>query len=209
MLTLDIIIRLIATFVLSSLFGLERESSHKPAGFGAFTFVAVTGCALGLVALTVFPDNPMALLSAIVTGTGFLGAGALIKTGNKILGFTTAASIWTFSIFGLMMATGSYLIALSLYVFVWVGVFIDRLLEKQGTGTYQKRVTISSNRVVSSKEVEELLQTDIKRQLTNIEFDKKNNKYSYAYVMEGAKDEMNKDLKKIFDKNWCDNIKVE
>jgi putative Mg2+ transporter-C (MgtC) family protein len=103
----EILPRFIITFVFSVIFGLERQRAHKPVGFGAFTFVAVGSCALSITAINLYPDNPLSLLGAIVTGIGFLGAGALIKTTDKIFGFTSAAAVWLFAIFGLVVGVGN------------------------------------------------------------------------------------------------------
>jgi len=137
-----IILRFILTFLLASLFGLERQRSHKPTGFGTFIFVALGACGLSIVAVIAEPQNPVPLLSAIVTGIGFLGAGALIKTSDKVFGFTTAVSIWIFAIFGLVIGIGQYLVGLLMYAFVWVVILFDKYFEKRGIGSYQKRLVL-------------------------------------------------------------------
>jgi len=206
---IDIVIRFIITFLFSALFGLERQKSHKPAGFGTFTFVSVGACGLTILALELYPENPLSLLSAIVTGIGFLGAGALIKTTNKIFGFTTAASIWIFSIFGLIIGTGYYFIGLILYSLIWVTILIDKYFEDRGIGTYQKRVSIFANRIVPSYDIEGLLHAGKNHHLMSLEIDKKNKKFCYNYILEGSKEEINHKLQKIYDTDWCDTIKVE
>jgi putative Mg2+ transporter-C (MgtC) family protein len=110
-----ILLRLFFTFALSCVFGVERQKSHKPIGFGAFIFVSVGACALAITATIIEPENPLPLLGAIVTGIGFLGAGALIKTSDKTFGFTTAASIWLFAIFGIINGVGEYFLGFSIY----------------------------------------------------------------------------------------------
>ena|SRR5659263_171028 len=97
---LIILLRLTLTFALSLIFGYERQRSHKPIGFGTFIFVSVGSCGLAITA-TILSENPLPLLGSVVTGIGFLGAGALIKTNEKTFGFTTAASVWLFAIFGI------------------------------------------------------------------------------------------------------------
>ena len=97
-----IFLRLSITFFLSLVFGLERQYSHKPIGFGTFTFVAAGSSSLAIVAVALGFEHSIPLLSAIVTGIGFLGAGALIKTSDKIFGLTSAyqhlgiCDIWTY-----------------------------------------------------------------------------------------------------------------
>ena len=86
-----IIFRFVLAFVLALLFGFNRQKAHKPTGFVTYIFVAIGSCALSMAAILI-SENPLPLLAAIVTGIGFLGAGALIKTSDKVFGFTSAAS---------------------------------------------------------------------------------------------------------------------
>ena len=79
-----VLLRFLLTFGFSFAFGLERQKAHKPVGFGTYAFVSSGACALSIAAVTLNKENPFSLLAAIVTGIGFLGAGALIKTSDKI-----------------------------------------------------------------------------------------------------------------------------
>lgn len=137
-----ILFRLIFTFILAFLFGIERQKSHKPVGFGTFIFVSIGACSLSLIAIQIDPLNPFPLLSAIVTGIGFLGAGALIKTSDKTFGFTTASSIWLFSIVGVIIGLGYYAIGLLVYALIWIAIIVDRYLENAKFLLYQKRIGI-------------------------------------------------------------------
>lgn len=136
------VFRIILIFVLALIFGLERQKSHKPVGFGTFIFVSIGACGLSILAISMPVDNPLPLLGAIVTGIGFLGAGALIKTTDKIFGFTTAAGIWLFSIIGLLIGVGYYLVSLTLYAILWICIFIDYEIEKGNFVSYLKRISV-------------------------------------------------------------------
>src|SRR3989338_5532799 len=93
--------RFCIVFLLALMFGLERQRAHKPVSFGTFIFVSMGACALALTATSIDIEDRIIILGSIVTGIGFLGAGALIKTSDRIFGFTTAASIWIMAIFGI------------------------------------------------------------------------------------------------------------
>ena len=99
---------------------------HKPIGFGTYIFVATGACGLSLVSILIPTENPLPLLGAIVTGIGFLGAGALIKTADRVVGFTSAASIWIFAIFGLIAGLGHYLLSFVIYGVVWAVMAIEK-----------------------------------------------------------------------------------
>ncbi len=203
-----ILIRFGIIFALSLIFGLERQLSHKPTGFGTFIFVAVGSSALGMVAMTIEPHNPMPLLGAIVTGIGFLGAGALIKTSDKIFGFTTAASIWIFAIIGLTVGVGEYLVAIVAYVFVWAIIIIDRFLEFRGIGSYQRKITINTKRIVPK---EEILSVFGKRRwkLMNLQIDKGKKKGSFTYLFDGARSDIAVISDILKRKKWLDSFKIE
>src|SRR3989344_368271 len=204
------LIRLIITFILALIFGIERQSAHKPIGFGTFTFVSVGSCALAITALNVSPDNPLPLLSAIVTGIGFLGAGAMIKTTDKIFGVTTAASIWAFAVLGLIVGIGEYEIAATIYFLIWFVIFIDRSLEKRGMGSYQKKIIITTNTLIEEKLIRDIISTNTKKyKLIGVDINKKENTLSITYLIEGKREDINKIPDKLFKNSWFSSCKIE
>ena len=205
---IEIILKLISVFLLSLLFGLERQKSHKPIGFGTFIFVSVGSCGLAISAIMLGNDNPLPLLGSIVTGIGFLGAGALIKTTDKIFGFTTAASIWVFSIFGLLVGVGNLIAAGMIYMFVWVIVLIDRILETNGIGSYQKRISIRTKKSTDDN-IEKLFFYFGKFKLISLEKDKEGSSESYCYLVECSGKRLRKIIKVLTDQPWIISFKVE
>ncbi|MDO9097883.1 MAG: MgtC/SapB family protein [Candidatus Methanoperedens sp.] len=206
-----ILLRLIITFVLSLIFGIERQRSHKPIGFGAFIFVSVGACGLAITATVIDIENSLPLLGAIVTGIGFLGAGALIKTNDKTFGFTTAASIWVFAIFGIATGVGQYFIGISIYILTWIVILCDKLYEKKGIGHYQKKLIINTNRIIDEIEIKnQLLSAGSKRtKFISIDVDKKNDKITITYLIEGTAEEIYKIPKTLFEKDWLESCKIE
>jgi len=200
--------RFLTTFAMALIYGLERQRSHKPIGFGTFIFVSVGSCALAITATHLNADNPLPLLSAIITGIGFLGAGALIKTTDKIFGFTTAASIWLFSIIGLLIGTGEYFIGAITYSLVWVVILVDHSLEKRGIGSYQKRVEMLSTKNISSQEIEEILKTK-RYKIVTMDIDKKTGEYKISLLVEGTKENINQVPKRLFKTDWIRSFKME
>jgi|SRR3989338_1045353 len=203
-----IALRFIVTFILSFLFGIERQYSHKPIGFGTYTFVAVGSCSLAIIAVALGLEHSIPILSSIVTGIGFLGAGALIKTNDKIFGLTSAASIWAFAIFGLTIGIGEYVVGIMLYTLVWIVVLSDRFLERYGIGSYQKKVTIQTNKIVNIKDV--ISAAGIKKyKLIDIDIDKAHKKITFHLYVEGKKEEINKIPDKILNQDWFEDVKIE
>ena len=207
---LTIILRFSIVFLMALLFGIQRQRAHKPIGFGTFIFVSIGSCALALTAINIYPESPLPLLAAIVTGIGFLGAGALIKTTDKIFGFTSAASIWLFAIVGLVIGVGEYFIGTAVYILVWLVLVYDDYLEKRGIGSYQRRIVVNTSKIISKKEIESVLLLLTKKfKLMSMEVDKKENKMAITYLIEGSKDALNKIAKIFYDKEWFESFKVE
>jgi len=207
--TLTIIIRFAIVFVLSAILGIERQRAHKPVSFGTFVFVAIGSCALVIVTTIIDFNSRILVLGSIVTGIGFLGAGALIRNNDKIFGFTTAASIWILAIFGIVIGIGQYLEGIIIYSLIWVVLIIDNILEEKGIGLYQRKITINTNKIINEKEIISLINGSAKKKLINIHLDKANNKLSLTYLIAGKKEDINSIPQKLFDKSWFESFKVE
>lgn len=203
-----IVMRFLIVFTLALVFGIERQRSHKPIGFGTFIFVSIGSCGLAITAIILSPDNPLPLLSAIVTGIGFLGAGALIKTTDHIFGFTTAASIWVFAILGLIIGVGKYEIGLLIYLFLWAVIFIDKVLERRGVGSYRKKLTIMLNSEMNKYELLSLLGMK-KHKTVNIEVNKKQRFYSYTFFVQGSKENIERIPKILFESESVESFRME
>ena len=87
----EVLLKFFLVFASSFIYGLNRQKSHKQVGFGTFILISVGSCALAVIAVDMGIENSIGIIGAIVTGIGFLGAGALIKSSDKVFGFTTAA----------------------------------------------------------------------------------------------------------------------
>jgi putative Mg2+ transporter-C (MgtC) family protein len=202
--------RFTLTFLLAFAFGLERQMAHKPVGFGTFIFVSAGSCGLALLTQIIPSENPFSLLGAVITGIGFLGAGALLRSGSgdRISGFTTASSIWIFAIIGILIGVGQYELALLAYAFVWIVIFSDKLLEHLGIGTYRSKITIHSTRLLTKKEIEAAIGAKINR-LEVSELDKAKKTYMATYFFEGTKKRLEAIPSSIMKKDWFISIKIE
>lgn len=153
-------LRIGPAFLASLAFGLERRLTNTPIGFDTDIFVCTGSCGLAMAAKAINPENPRPLLGAIVTGLGFLGAGARLKTGDRIYGFNSAAGIWVFAILGVMLGNVYFSLSIALYSPVWLVVLIDRAMETKGFGAYERRLTLRMVRYVPRGELEPRLGTE-------------------------------------------------
>lgn len=102
-------IALVLSLVVGALVGLEREIHGHPAGLRTHMLVCLGSTLFTLVSVDVARSSgadPGRIAAQIVTGIGFLGAGAIVREGATIRGLTTAASIWTTAAIGLAIGAG-------------------------------------------------------------------------------------------------------
>lgn len=135
----EMLLKIVLAALLGGIVGLERELANKEAGLRTMILIAV-GSALITILSFAFPllaggGDPARLAAQIVTGIGFLGAGAIIQARMAVHGLTTAASIWTVSAVGIAVGCGFYLFSLlvTLLVVLVLAVFrsLANFLEKQ------------------------------------------------------------------------------
>lgn len=205
-----VLIRFLIVFAASFVYGFNRQKSHKPVGFGTFILIAVGSCALALIAVDFQIEYSIGLLGAIVTGIGFLGAGAMIKESDKVFGFTTAASIWFFAIFGLSVGIGEYLSAGIIYVMVWIVAGFDKYFDKHAIDTYRRKIVIQTKGLVPKGRIMNILGKYTKEfYLYNTNLNKREQAVTFTYVIEGKKKDIELLLKTIYNQSWCISVKFE
>jgi putative Mg2+ transporter-C (MgtC) family protein len=120
---LEMVFRIVAALAAGGLIGLERSHRGRPAGFRTHALVCLASSLLMLVTVYEshwFPRDsaarvmvdPTRMAQGIMTGIGFVGAGAIIKEGFTVRGLTTAASIWITAAIGILTGIGFYFAAL-------------------------------------------------------------------------------------------------
>lgn len=116
MFTPDYVIGILVAGFLGSIIGLEREVHGQPAGLRTHAILA-TGAALAAIMSISYsqflsspnlPSDPARIVAQVVSGVGFLGAGAILRFGVTVKGLTTASSLWTTAIIGIASGSGYY-----------------------------------------------------------------------------------------------------
>src|SRR5512146_419929 len=114
LITYEDLIKIGLAILVGGLIGAEREDRDKAAGFR--TIILIT---LGSTLFTIFsvklagPGNdPMRVAANILTGIGFIGAGAILRGERGVVGLTTAATIWLSAALGLGIGGGEYILSL-------------------------------------------------------------------------------------------------
>lgn len=122
--TLELILRLAIAAFLGGLIGAEREYRAKVAGVRTHLLVALGAALMMIVSRYGFEGqgDPSRVAAQIVSGVGFLGAGAIIVQKHAIHGLTTAAGIWVAAGIGMAVAAGLYTVALATTLFALLGL---------------------------------------------------------------------------------------
>lgn len=140
----EILLRLGLAAVLGMIVGYERERQNQPAGLRTHAILAVGSCLamtisinLSMQFLPVVPNgDPARLAAQVISGIGFLGAGAILRYGTNVKGLTTATSLWTVAIVGLAVGAGHYFSAAGTTIAVLIILVLLSLLEKRAIPTF-------------------------------------------------------------------------
>lgn len=141
-----VVTRLGAACLLSMLVGYERERKNKPAGLRTHMLVGLGAAAFFLIfvefalgplkdAENISPD-PTRIIEGVITGIGFLGAGAIIQNAQQVRGLTTGAGIWVAGAIGLACGGGYFVIAgiltgFTVVILAVAGAFEARYLDDE------------------------------------------------------------------------------
>ncbi len=137
------LIKLMLAIAIGGFIGAEREYRDKAAGFRTIILITVGSTLFTLYSINLGRGVDATRIAAnIVTGIGFLGAGAILRTPGRILGLTTASTIWITAALGVGIGGGEYAITIAaamavfvvLWLFPWLEGWIDKIRE---TRTYE------------------------------------------------------------------------
>jgi putative Mg2+ transporter-C (MgtC) family protein len=126
--------KIIISGIIGSLIGFVREKQKKPAGIKTYALICIgsalfTACSY-LVVFASSNSDPSRIVAQIVSGVGFLGAGMVFKSNDKVVGLTSAAFVWTVSALGVLIGLGGYsisaIIGLGLIVFTSITSKFER-----------------------------------------------------------------------------------
>jgi putative Mg2+ transporter-C (MgtC) family protein len=102
--------RLIFAGLLGAFVGVEREFHNNSAGIRTYAAISMGACAFGLISMHIPAPDPTRIAAQIVSGIGFIGAGIIFKSENRVNGLTTAATIWATAAIGLAAAFKMFLL---------------------------------------------------------------------------------------------------
>jgi putative Mg2+ transporter-C (MgtC) family protein len=129
-----VIVRLLLAAILGAMIGVEREIHEHPAGMRTHLLVSVGSAGFTLLSILSFTEaggDPGRIAAQVVSGIGFLGAGAILKEGATIRGLTTAASLWAVAAVGMACGAGAIGVALTTTILVIFSLWpLQRISER-------------------------------------------------------------------------------
>jgi putative Mg2+ transporter-C (MgtC) family protein len=163
-------LQLLLAFFVGGVIGFERQIHGRPAGLRTHILVCV-GAALIAMVDTLIPSSQGKITAQIVSGVGFLGAGAILRDGASVSGLTTAASVWCSAGMGIAIGTGglSIWMALTAALIVLLTLTFIEHLERLGIHTrvdrelaiYIKAADSASGPTASSHVIDSLIHAGI------------------------------------------------
>lgn len=125
-------------YALAFVIGWNREREERSAGLRTFPLVGIASCSFILIAEKFLPEAPndsaqaMArIVEGVITGMGFIGGGAILKSGGEVHGTATAASLWATGAMGVAVGLGAYDVALLVCAFSAMTLYFIGKLKPQ------------------------------------------------------------------------------
>ena len=151
------VFKLLLSMVLGASVGLERRHKGQIAGMRTFALICM-GATLAMLVSIYIPEklfgatangDPGRIAAQVISGIGFLGAGAIIQMKGSVRGLTTAAGMWMIASIGLAVGAGMYLIAVTASVLIILVLTLLEICEKHlFKGKEQKIVRLKVNYIV-------------------------------------------------------------
>ena len=132
MIELVIVMKIIIATLFGGVIGYEREISRKAAGLRTHILVCLGSTIFTILSLQAFPGADTSRVAAyIIAGIGFIGAGTVIQTKEKVIGLTTAASLWITASIGMAVGSEFYILALIATIISYFTLKLGRLEKKK------------------------------------------------------------------------------
>ncbi|HEY0057559.1 MAG TPA: MgtC/SapB family protein, partial [Flavisolibacter sp.] len=126
----ELLLRLFLVIIVGGVIGAEREFHNKSAGFRTMILICLGSFLFTTFGIAISGSSSDRSASNIVTGIGFLGAGTIFKSDNRINGLTTAAAIWITAALGMGIADGFYELVLISTGVVFISLYFFPKLEE-------------------------------------------------------------------------------
>lgn len=151
------VFKLVLSFVLGAIVGLERRHKGQTAGMRTFALITM-GAALAMIVSIYIPQvhfglkngDPERIAAQVISGIGFLGAGAIIQMKGSVRGLTTAAGMWVSACIGLAVGAGMYVVSVvACFLILFVLLSLEMLEKNLLRSSEQKIIRLKVNYIVT------------------------------------------------------------
>lgn len=158
--TVSGMLKLFVSLILGGIVGFERKRKGQIAGVRTFALISM-GATLAMLLSIYIPQeylgvkngDPGRIAAQVITGIGFLGAGAIIQMKGSVRGLTTAAGIWVIAAIGMAVGVGMILLALLATFFIFlILVFFEKYEHKVTMGWESKVIQVKIQGIIQSSE---------------------------------------------------------
>lgn len=194
------IIKILVSILLGGILGIEREIRNRSAGLRTLILICVGSTLLTIISINFSRGyDPLRLAANIITGIGFLGAGAIFREAKQLQGLTTASSIWVISAVGICVGVGYYHLAILvtiLSVVILTGFnYVEHYIENVSfMKNYEINLSLESNKNISLL-VEKYTNLKGVVKLSNVDYD--NNNLKINLLVKGSKSVHSEFIKQI------------
>lgn len=156
---LNAVFKLTLSLLLGCVVGLERKRKGQIAGLRTFALISM-GATLAMILSIYIPQEYMGLKNGdpgrvaaqVITGVGFLGAGAIIQMKGSVRGLTTAAGIWMVATIGMAVGVGMYLVSvIATWLIIFILVTLERYEHKLNIGQESKIVRVKVKGILGTQ----------------------------------------------------------
>jgi putative Mg2+ transporter-C (MgtC) family protein len=146
----EVVLRLTVATALGAVLGSEREARLRPAGTRDLALVALGAALFTIAGIIGFgggtTSDPARIAAQVVTGIGFIGAGAILRTGLSVRGITTAATLWVAAALGLAVGCGLYVEAVTAAALTLVVLIVLQLVGRRLQRPHRRLVRVEYER---------------------------------------------------------------
>jgi putative Mg2+ transporter-C (MgtC) family protein len=201
------ILKLLMALAMGAVIGTEREYKTKAAGFRTVILIMVGSTLFTIISAVMGGEHdPARVASNIVTGIGFIGAGAIFKEGSFVKGLTTAAVIWISAAIGMSIGVGAYqfaFIALCIVMAVLLGfTWFQNIIDKSNVNRTYK-ITIIGNQTSKLEELTAVF-TACKLRSKCINQAKRSNEMVLTYSVKGPEKNHDELIKEFYSNSLID-----
>lgn len=125
-----LILRLVMATVLGGVIGLERELLKKPAGLRTHMLVCLAACLFTILSIDAFPMDPARVAASVVAGISLICTGVIVGEKDKIVGVTTATSLWICASVGLAVGLGYLILGFAVTLLTVFILFAGRIAKR-------------------------------------------------------------------------------